>query len=37
MTAACLLVRSPAGSAPQLQTSIVPVVRLRPTGFREGP
>ena len=37
MTAACLLVRSPACSARQLQTSIVQVVRLRPTGFREGP
>ncbi len=37
MTAACLLVRSPACYARQLQTSIVQVVRLRPTGFREGP
>ncbi len=37
MTAACLLVRSPACSARQLQTSIVQVVRLRPTGFRKGP
>ncbi len=37
MTAACLLVRSPACYARQLQTSIVQVVRLRPIGFREGP
>jgi len=37
MTAACLLVRSPAYYARQLQTSIVQVVRLRPTGFREEP
>jgi hypothetical protein len=37
MTAACLPVRSPACHARQLQTSIVQVVRLRPTGFREGP
>jgi hypothetical protein len=37
MTAASLLVRSPACSARQLQTSIVQVVRSRPTGFREGP
>ena len=37
MTAACLLVRSPACYARQLQTSIVQVVRLRPTGCREGP
>jgi len=37
MTAACLLVRSPASYARQLQTNIVQVVRLRPTGFREGP
>ena len=36
MTAACLLVRSPACSARQLQTSIVQVVHC-PTGFREGP
>ena len=37
MTAASLLVRSPACSARQLQTSIVQVVHLCPTGFREGP
>ena len=37
MTAACLLVRSPACYARQLQTNIVQVVRLHPTGFREGP
>jgi hypothetical protein len=37
VTATCLLVRSPACYARQLQTSIVPVVRLRPTEFREGP
>jgi len=37
MTAACLLVRSPACYARQLQTNIVQVVRLRPTWFREGP
>jgi hypothetical protein len=37
MTAACLLVRFPACYARQLQTNIVQVVRLRPTGFREGP
>jgi hypothetical protein len=37
MTAACLLVRPPACHARQLQTSIVQVVRLRPTGSREGP
>ena len=35
MTAACLLVRSPACSARQLQTSIVQVVHLCPTGFRK--
>ena len=37
MTAACLLVRSPACSARQLQTSIVQVVHLCPTGFRKEP
>ena len=37
MTAASLLVRSPACSARQPRTSIVQVVRLRPTGFRKGP
>ena len=37
MTADCLLVRSPACYAGQLKTSIVQVVRLRPTGFRERP
>ena len=37
MTAASLLVRSPACSARQPQTSIVQVVRLRPTGFRQEP
>ncbi len=37
MTAACLLVRSPAYSARQLQTSIVQVVHLCPTGFRKEP
>ena len=37
LTAACLLVRSPACYARQLQTNIVQVVRLCPTGFREGP
>ena len=37
MTAACLLVRSPACSARQPQTSIVQVVHLCPTGFRKEP
>ena len=37
MTAVNLLVRSPAYYARQPQTRIVQVVRLRPTGFREGP
>ena len=37
MTAACLLARSPACSARQLQTSIVQVVHLCPTGFRKEP
>ena len=37
MTAACLLVRSPACSARQLQTSIVQVVHWCPTGFRKEP
>ena len=37
MTAACLLVRSPACSARQLQTSIVQAVHLCPTGFRKEP
>ena len=37
MTAACLSVRSPACSARQLQTSIVQVVHLCPTGFRKEP
>ncbi len=37
MTAACLLVRSSACSARQLQTSIVQVVHLCPTGFRKEP
>jgi hypothetical protein len=37
LTAACLLVRSPACYIRQLQTNIVQVVRLCPTGFREGP
>jgi hypothetical protein len=37
MTAARLLVRSPAYHARWLQTSIVQVVRQRPTGLREGP
>ena len=37
MTAACLLVRSPACYARQLQTNIVQVERWRPTGFRKGP
>ena len=37
MTAASLLVRPPACSARQPQTSIVQVGRLRPTGSREGP
>jgi len=37
MTAASLLVRSPACQARWPQTSIVQVGRLRPTGLREGP
>jgi hypothetical protein len=37
MTAALLLVRSPADSARQPRASIVQVERLRPTGSREGP
>ena len=37
MTAAYLLVRSPACSARQLQTCIVQVVHLCPTGFRKEP
>ena len=37
MTAACLLLRSTACYARQLQTNIVQVVPLRPTGFREEP